>query len=240
MKEKDDILKKAIEEIKKEPVPKGPSKDLAEAALDKLNQVSSQLPEEHFDRQVEFSKRFMIINNLLRIAAVIIVSISIGYATGKLSTTKQPDMRQIRSELEPAIREQLLDDVTQYVQLGLESNYVQIRQELTEQFQQDLKQAAVEILNTSGTMTNQLLEELIQTIASAQLQDRQWVASAIEQIELNRLADKNQLGSALVNFASQTEQNLQETQENVAVIAKILTDTNADTLIPDENENSDN
>ncbi len=238
MKEKDDILKKAIESIKQEQIPSGPSKDLTSATLQNMHEVSSTMPEEHFDKQVVASQRFMIINNLFRLAAVIILSISIGYAAGRFSAPKPPDIEQIRSKLEPAIREKLLDDVTQYVQLGLASNYVQIRQELTEQYRRDLNQAAIEILNTSSTITNQLLDELIQAIATSQLQDRQQFAAAIQKVEQNRLEDKTQLGSALFNFASATVQDLQQTQENVAVLAKILTSTNE--IVPDENENSNN
>ncbi len=238
MKEKDDILKKAVELLKQEQIPAWSPKDLADTTLEKLNQVASQLPEEQLDKQVVFSKRIMIINNLARIAAAVILSVSIGYAAGRFSAPKPPDMAQIRSELEPAIREKLLDDVTQYVQLGLASNYVQIRQELTEQYRQDLNQAAIEILNTSGTITNQLLEELIQAIATSQLQNRQWVAAEIQKTEQNRLEDKTQLGSALVNFASATVKDLQQTQQNVAVLANFL--TNTDNLVPNENENSNN
>ena len=237
MKEKDDILRKAIDTVKQEQIPAGPSKDLVDTTLQNINEVSSRIPEEDFDKQVVTSKRLMIINNLFRIAAVIVLSISIGYAAGRFSAPK-PDIEQIRSELEPAIREKLFDDVTQYVQLGLASNYVQIRQELTEQYRQDLNQASIEILNTSGTITNQLLDELIQAIATSQLQNRQQFAAAIQKVEQNRLEDKTQLGSALFNFASATVQDLQQTQENVAVLAKILTSTNE--IVPDENENSNN
>jgi dGTP triphosphohydrolase len=125
--------------------------------------------------------------------------------------------------LEPAIREKLLEDV----QIGLASNYVKIKEELTEQYIQDLKLVSMEILNTSGTITNNLLEELIQSIATAQHQDRQWVAAALKQTELNRIQDKSQLGNAFLNFASRTEQDL-------ALIATCLTDKVIDN--PNQNE----
>ena len=237
MKEKDEILKKAIESMKLEQIPEGPSKDLVDSTVQNINEISSNVPEEHFDEQVVTSQRFMIINNLFRLAAVIILSISIGYAAGRFSAPK-PDIEQIRSELEPTIREKLLNDVTQYVQLGLESNYVQTKQELTEQYRQDLNQASAEILNTSGAMTNQLLEELIQTIATSQLQNRQWVATVIQKTEKNRLEDRTQFGNALFNFASATVQDLQQTQQNVALLANFL--TNTDDLVPNDNENSEN
>ncbi|MBN1974315.1 MAG: hypothetical protein JW787_11795 [Sedimentisphaerales bacterium] len=228
MKDKDDTLKKAVDTLKQEQIPAGPPKDLTETTLEKLNQASSLLPEEHYNRQVVSNKRF-IISNLFRIAAAVILSISIGYAAGRISASKSPDMEQIRSELEPAIREKLLEDV----QLELANNYVVLREELTEQYQQNLRLAALEILNTSGTITNQLIEELIYAIATAQHQNRQWVAAALEQTELNRLQDKTQLGSALVNFAEKTGQDM-------ALIANFLTNTNIENPNPNELENSNN
>ena len=235
MKEKEDILNKAIDNVKQTLIPNGPPKDLVDATLEKLNRVSSQLNEEHIDRQVVFTKRFMLINNLLKFAASVLIFISIGYAAGRLSSPKALNIEQIRTELEPAIRVKLLEEVTQSVQIGLVTNYVQLKEELTEQYQNDLQQAALEILNTSSTLTNNLLKELIQSIATAQVQNRQWVAAALEQTEQNRIADKTVLGNVFLNFASQTTQDLQQTKQNVAILAKYLTNTN-----PNETENSNN
>jgi hypothetical protein len=173
----------------------------------------------------------------------VIFLIAIGYTAGRISAPKPMDMEQIQTALEPAIREKVLEEVTQYVQLGLAGGYVQIKQELTEQYQQDLREAAVEILTTSGKVTNQLLQDLIYSIETAQFQDRQWTAAALEQIELNRLEDKGRFGNALFTFAAQTaqtEEELNRTQQNVAVIAKMLTGKQPDDLLQDEIENSSN
>jgi hypothetical protein len=240
MKEKEDILNKAIDDVKQTLIPNGPPKDLVDTTLEKLNHVSSQLKEEHIDKQVVFTKRFMIINNLLKAAAAVIFLIAVGYAAGRFSEPRSPDMGQIQAALEPAIRVKLLREMTQYLQIGLASNYVQLKGELTEQYQNDLQQAALEILNASSAVTNNLLEELIQSIATAQVQNTQWVAAALEQTEQNRLADKTVLGNVFLNFASQTTHDLQQTKQNVAVLAKYLTDTNIDNPNLNETENSNN
>ena len=140
------------------------------------------------------------------------------FGAGIISAQKPIDMEQAREKLEPEIREKLFDEVTQYVQIELANNYVVLREELTEQYVADLKLVALDVLNTSGTITNNILEEMIQTIATAQQQNRQWVTAALQQNELNRIQDKSQLGNALVNFASRTEQD-------IATIATYLTDT---------------
>lgn len=206
MKEKDDILKKAVNDVKQTLIPNGPPKDLIDSTLDELNKAANELPEEQFDKQVVTSKRF-IINNFFRIAAAVILSISIGYAAGRITAQKPLDIEQIRTEIEPAIHEKLLEDV----QLELAGNYVRIKQELTEQYLMDLRLVALEVLKASGTITNHLMEEQIQPIAAAQFQDRQWVTAA-----------------------------LQQTQQNVAVIATYLTDTYIDNTNPNEFENQNN
>ena len=235
MKDKDNMIEKAVESLKQGEVPAGPSKDLTDTTLKKLNQItesSEQIPLN--------SKRFRITYRFTRIAAVVILFIAIGYATGRLSAPKALDMEQIQSTLEPAIKEKLLDEITQYVQLGVTAGYVQLRDELTEQYQQDLGHAALEILNTSNEITNLRLEELIYAINSAQAQERQWFAAALEELEFNRLEDNNQLGSTFINFAARTEQDLQNTQQNIAFLAKYITDAQSDSVIPNELENSNN
>jgi hypothetical protein len=240
MKENENNLEKAVEALKNGQIPSGPSKELADSTLTKLNQISEQSDEKDLAKQVVLSKRFKLINISFKVAAAVILLIAVGYTAGRISAPKPLDMEQIQTALEPAIREKVLEEVTQYVQLGLAGGYVQIREELTEQYQQDLRQAALEILTTSGTITNRLLQDLIYSIETAQFQNRQWTVAALEQIELNRLEDKDRLGNALVNFAVQTEEEFDRTQQNMALIAKILTDTQSDDLIQDEIENSSN
>lgn len=240
MKENENNLEKAVKAMRNGQIPPGPSKELTNSTLSKLNQFSEQSDVKNPNKQVAISKRIRLINISFKVAAAVIFLIAIGYTAGRISAPKPLDMEQIQAVLEPAIREKMLEEVTQYVQLGLAGGYVQIKQELTEQYQQDLREAAVEILTTSGKVTNQLLQDLIYSIETAQLQNRQWVATALEQIELNRLEDKGRLGNALFTFAAQTEEELNRTQQNVAVIAKILSDTQSDDLIPSENENLNN
>ena len=243
MKENENNLEKAVEAIKNGQIPPGPSKDLADSTLTKLNQASEQSDKKDLTKQVVLSKRFKLINISFKIAAAVIFLIAIGYTAGRISAPKPLDMEQIQTALEPAIREKLLEEVTQYVQLGLDDGYVQIREELTEQYHQDLRQAAFEILTTSGTITNHLLQDLIYAIETAQRQNTQWTVAALEQVELNRLEDKDQWGNTLYNFAAnaaQTEEELNRTQQNVELIAKILTEKQPDNLIQDEIENSRN
>ena len=137
---------------------------------------------------------------------------------------------QIRAALEPKIRQNLLDETKQYLQLGLANGYIRIKDELSQQYRQDLSRVALQSVAASNAVINELLTELIESINEAQNQDRQWVVAALDQIESNRLHDRNQFSNALATFALQTEQDM----------AHILSYTQPGLSIPDEIRNSDN
>ena len=123
------------------------------------------------------------------------------------------------------------------MQLGLSNSYVRLKDDLTEQYRRDLNQLAANIVTASGTVTNQLLEELIESIDAAQTQDRQWVTAGFEQIELNRRQDNAQLSNALVNLAFQTEDQLMRTQQDME---QLWSFAQSDSLIPNEFNNPNN
>jgi uncharacterized protein (DUF885 family) len=113
----------------------------------------------------------------------------------------------------------------QYWQLGLKASYAQLKDDLSQQYQRDLNQIAAYTLAASGAATNQLLEDLIESINQAQTQERQWVATALSEIELKRLESDAKLSNAFVNFAAQTEDELQS-------MAQILSYNQPDSLVP--------
>jgi hypothetical protein len=154
-----------------------------------------------------------------------------GYAAGRLSAPRGPDAEQLQAALEPAIRQNLLDEMKQYWQLALVSSYVHLKDDLTQQYRRDLSRFAIQTLAASNAVTNELLTELIESINEAQTEDRQWVAAAFEQIELNRLQDNAQLSNAFVTFAVRTEDELQRTQQNMV---KLLSYTQPDSSVPNE------
>ena len=121
-----------------------------------------------------------------------------------------------------------------YWQLALTSSYVQLKDDLTQQYRRDLSRFAIQTLAASNAVTNELLTELIESINVAQTEDRQWVAAAFEQIELNRRQDNAQLSNAFVTFAVQTEDELLRTRQNMA---QLLSFTQPDSSVPNESKN---
>ncbi len=220
--ESENILNKAVKALNDEQVPPGPPRELADSTIAKLTEITGQASTVPVGGRIRFIERIKFPNSFTKVAAAAVLLIMAGYATGRLLSPKPPDMEQIRAALEPVIRQNVLDEMKQYWQLGLTASYAQLKEDLSRQYRRDLNQFAAYTLVASGAATNQLLEELIESINTAQIQDRQWVAAAIGEIELNRLKDNAQLSNAFVTFAVQTEQNM----------AQILSYTQPDSLVP--------
>lgn len=220
MKDDENILKKAVDAIKNEPIPPEPPQDVINATIARLTENSSG--QSGFEsRQIPVWERFTFSHNMFKIAAAIILFLFVGFAGGRLTGPKPIDTEQLKSEIEsslrasmePAIREQVLSQTKQYLQLGLVNCYAQLKDDLSQQYRQDLYQVAAQTLSAYNTTTNQLLENLIETINVAQTQDRQWTAAALEEVELNRRRDTAQLSNAFINYAAQTEDELQRTRQ---------------------------
>jgi len=234
MKENENIVEKAVKALKNEQTPSGPSQELADATVAKLTEASGQPNTVTTGRRIRFIEWIKATNRFTKVAAAAVLLIIAGYATGRLSAPRPPDAEQLQAALEPAIRQNLLNEMKQYWQLALASSYAQLKNELSQQYRSDLNQFAAYTLAASGAATNQLLEELIESINTAQTQDRQWVAAAFEQIELNRLRDNAQLSNAFATFAVRTEDELLRTKQDMA---QLLSYTQPDSLVPNESKN---
>ena len=223
--ESENILEKAVQALDGQQVPPGPPEELANSTFAKLTEISRQTNTVSGGRRIRLIDRIKIPNSFTKVAAAAVLLIMAGYATGRLLSPKPPDIEQLQVALEPAIRQNILDEMKQYWQLGLTASYAQLKDDLSQQYRRDLNQFAAYTLAASGAATNQLLEELIESINTAQTNNRQWVAAAIGEIELNRLQDNAQLSNAFATFAVRTEDELQN-------MAQILSYTQPDSLIP--------
>jgi len=232
MKENENILEKAVKALKNEQVPPGPPRELADATIAKLTEASEQSNTVTAGRRFRFIERLKATNSFTKVAAAAVLLIIAGYAAGRLSAPRGPDAEQLQ-----AIRQNLLDEMEQYWQLALTSSYVQLKEDLTQQYRRDLNRFAIQTLAASNAVTNELLTELIESINVAQTEDRQWVAAAFEQIELNRLQDNAQLSNAFVTFAVRTEDELQRTKQGMA---QLLSYTQPDSSVPNKLKNSNN
>jgi hypothetical protein len=144
-------------------------------------------------------------NPITKFAAAAVLMIGFGYIGGRLSATQPLDAEELRV----AIRNDLVKEMNERWQTAFAINCAQLKDELQQQVRRDLIEFATQTLAASGTMTNQRLMELAQLIEDARIKDRQRIAKAFQQIELNQ----TQLGKSLLNIASRTSELL-EIKEN--------------------------
>jgi len=232
MEKNEEIFEKALEALRNEQIPPGPSKELAADTAAKLTEAAGKT-ENTGIRLI----RLQPVKNLAKIAAAAVLLILAGYAAGRLSGPQPPDAEQLRAAIEPAIRQDLLDKLNRNMLAGLADGYTQIKDELSRQYRQDLNRAAMQTLAASNTATNELLSRLIESINDAQLQERRLVEAALKQIISNQLRDKTQLSNALATFAVQTEDELIRTKKDVAYALSYALPENS---VPLEFENSNN
>jgi len=237
MEENENTLEKAVEALKNEQIPPGPPQEVTESTIAKLTKAAGQADTIKLKNRIRIVEGLRATKSLSKIAAAAVLLIAAGYATGRLSGPRPPDMEQIRAALEPKIRQNLLDETRQYVQLGLANGYIRIRDELSQQYRQELSRVALQSVAASNAVTNEMLIELIESFNEAQSQDRQRIAAALEQIESNQLHDRNQFGNALATLALQTEDELIRTKQDMA---HFLSYTQPGQSNRDEIRNSDN
>jgi hypothetical protein len=235
MEESENKLEKAVEALKNEQIPPGPPQEVIEATMAKLAENAEQADTVNQNHRILIFEGLRAVKSLPKIAAAAVLLIAAGYVTGRLSAPRAPDMEQIRAALEPSIRRNLLNETKQYMQLGLANAYVRIKDELSEQYRQELNRVALQSVAASNAVTNELLTEIIESFNEAQNQDRQRIVTALEQIESRRLRDRSELSNAFATFALQTEEELERTKQDVVQnVAQLLSNTQPDGSAPDQ------
>jgi hypothetical protein len=235
MEESENKLEKAIDALKNEQIPPGPPQEVIEATMAKLTENAEQADTVNQQHRILIFEGLRAVKNLPKIAAAAVLLIAAGYVTGRLSAPRAPDMEQIRAALEPSIRRNLLNETKQYMQLGLANAYVRIKDELSEQYRQELNRVALQSVAASNAVTNELLSEIIESFNEAQNQDRQRIVTALEQIESRRLRDRTELSNAFATLALQTEEELERTKQDVVQdVAQLLSNTQPDGSAPDQ------
>ncbi len=149
---------------------------------------------------------------ITKFAAAAVLLITVGYTVGRVSAPPPLDMEELKaaletslkSSLEPAIRQDLLEQMNDRWQSAFAANCAQFKDELQRQVRRDLTEFAAQTLAASGTLTNQRLMELIRLIEATRRRERQQIEAAFEQIE----QEKIQLRSGLLAVAAQTNELL--------------------------------
>jgi hypothetical protein len=216
VKNEQDTLAKALAQLKGQEVPAGPPPEVVEETISLLAQANRDGQHGHRSRGTSFLRQA---GWLTAAAAVLLIG---GYAVGRLSAPGSVDIERLRNtleptlaaSLEPALRGKLLDDMRHRYQLALANTYVQIKEELTQQYRQDLNRFAAQTLAASNAATNQLLAQLVEAIEAEQNKDLRRVARTLYELEQKRLADREALATNLAALAQQTETELERTRDD--------------------------
>ena len=179
-------------------------------------------------------------SHVARLAAAAAVLIAVGYAVGRLTAPRLPDIEQLRVEIETSLksslRRELLNEMEHRWQWALTGTCAQLRDELDHRFKRQLDAYAVHTLAASNAVTNQLLTELIEAIDATQRQQGHWVSAALEQMDRSRVQDSMSLRNDLVTFAAFTGDELQRTKR---AVVNLLREDNRDNAFSGEPEKSD-
>jgi len=185
---------KILSQIK--PVPESTNRAIQRVRDTLINKEREQQSSEEGTRLKIFK------SSLTKFAAAAVLLLAVGYATGRLSAPPPPDMEALRAALEPALRQDLLEQMNERWQTAFAANRAQLKDELQQQVRRDLTEFATQTLAASGTLTNQRLMELVELIEAARRRERMQVAAALEQMEFNR----QQLENGLLTVAARTSE----------------------------------
>jgi len=233
MEHEDDILQRAVEQYRNEPIPPHPPQAVVDATVAKLAEAGGRAADSRGPRNTYV---FKLTTKFAAAAAVLVFA---SYAVGRLSAPRTPDIEQLRqaveaslaTSIEPAVRRKVIEDLSRQWQATLETTYVALREDLTQQYRHDLAQVAVQTLAASNANTNRLLEHLIQSINVAEMQKRQWFAAGLEEIDAARRQDNTQFADALVSFASALGGEFERTKQDMV---NLLAGTRAGSPAPDQ------
>lgn len=153
----------------------------------------------------------------------------IGYVAGRLTGPNVEQLREaltpsVAASLEPVLRRKLSEEMKDHWQVALAGAYVRLKDELGQQYRDDLNRFAVQTLAASNATTNALLTDLVQAIDTDKARDQRQIALALSQIEAKRVQDRTQLAAGLQTLAYHTEHTEDELSQTKKVLAKFLID----------------
>jgi len=136
--------------------------------------------------------------SLLRVAAAAVLFCAVGYAVGRFAGPRSIDVEKLRADieaslrtsLEQSVREQLSKEMDRRVAAAVAGAREQVVQELSEQLRREMGEFAAQALQANSRLIDQGFNRMVQAIDEARFSDRMRVATALEQMELNRLRDK--------------------------------------------------
>ncbi|HNS20432.1 MAG TPA: hypothetical protein PKH24_08025 [Sedimentisphaerales bacterium] len=233
------ILSEAVERLKRDALSQQVPKAVVEETVRRLADAQADEVNPTDARQIPIGRAVRLV---LASAALIAVGCIIGRlskpASVNIDKLCEALVPSVAASIEPALRARVVDDIEQRYQLALAATYVKVKEELTEQYRDELNRRAIQTLAASNATTNRRLAQLVESIDTAQTEDLNRIAQALSEIERKRIQDKAQFAEGMYRLAGRTE----ETRRFVRLLVDVLPenlDEQRDQSIENPNERTD-
>lgn len=180
-----------------------PGQDATDRAIQRARDALTT--SESRSRRVGFAPPSLI-SGLMKLAAAAVLMIGAGFIGGRLSAPQPVNVQELKaalesslkSSLEPAIRQEMLAEIDNRLQLALAADSDMLKQELARQVHRDLETYTEQILKEVSILTDQRLMNFARMIEAARIKDRQHVAAAFDYMG-------SRFGDGLVTLATRTD-----------------------------------
>ena len=132
-------------------------------------------------------------SKIVKYAAAAVLMIALGYGLGRITAAKEPDIQEIRRQLEIAwkpsleaeIRDILYQDMNRQWQDAFRQASAELKKDIYQQYRSDMYDFTTQTASASQALTRNLLRELTNYLGILQMQDRHRFLAALEQVESN-------------------------------------------------------
>jgi hypothetical protein len=143
---------------------------------------------------------------LMKLAAAAVLMIGAGFIGGRLSSPEPINVQELqaalesalKSSLEPTIRQEMLAEMDNRMQLALAANSDALKQELARQVRDDLEVFAEQTFTAVDNLTEQRLMQFARMLEAARIKERRHVAAALTYMG-------SRFGDGLLTLAAQKE-----------------------------------
>jgi hypothetical protein len=157
------------------------------------------------ERRVGLAPPSMIFR-LMKLAAAAVLMVGAGFIGGRFSAPEPLDMQELQAALEsslktsvePAIRQEMLGEFENRLQLALTADRDMLKQELARQVRRDMDTFVEQTLTKVSILTEQRLMGFARMLEAARIKERRHVAAAFDYMG-------SRFGDGLVTLAARTD-----------------------------------
>ena len=148
----------------------------------------------------------LLIGRFMKLAAAAVLMIGAGFIGGRFSAPEPLDVQELqaalesslKSSLEPTIRQEMIAEIDNRLQLAMAAERDTLRQEFSRQVRIDMETFATQTSTAVNNLMDRRLMEFARILEAARIKERQRVAAAFDYIG-------SRFGDGLVTLAARTD-----------------------------------